>query len=165
MDEVIAAAAEAMEEEKEEEIAGAVPLSYNEESLVEASGILYREECVRKGNWTGGPNSLSITKTSVAPYLPAPVPSILPLASSCAAIVFNMEATLSPTNLPSVMKSVVALSSPTIYNMSAAFLQNAQTIARAKHSTVSASEATVSAATGATSRKVAILDSAYTHHL
>ena len=110
--------------EEEEDVAGAVSLSDDEESLVEAGSILSQEECIRKFNWTGGPNSLNIIKTSVAPYLPAPVPSTLPLASVCAAIVANKDATLSPTNLPHVMKSVVALRSPTIYKMAATFLQH-----------------------------------------
>ena len=125
VDEVIAASAEAMKGE-EEDIAGAFSLSDNDESLVEAGDILSREECERQGNWTSGPNSLKITKTSVAPpYLLAPVPSTLPLASACAAIVANQDASLSPTNLPPVMKSVVTLFSPTIYKMAAAFLQRA----------------------------------------
>ena len=64
MDEVIAVAAEDI---KEEDIVGAVYLSDNEESLVEAGGILSWEECVRQGNCKGGPNSLNMTKTSVAP--------------------------------------------------------------------------------------------------
>ena len=132
---------------------------------MEAGGILSREECVQQGNWTGGPNSLNITKTSVAPYLPAPVPSTLFLASACADIVANKGATLSPTNLPSVMKRVVTLFFPTIYKMAAAFLQHSQTLVRSEHSPVSASEATISAATGRTSRKVDILDSGDTQHL
>ena len=79
MDEVIAAVAEAMEEEegeggKEEDVVGAFLLSDDEEILVEAGCILSWEECIRKNNWAGGPNSLNITKTSVAPYLPAPRP-------------------------------------------------------------------------------------------
>ena len=111
-------------EEEEEDIAGAVSLSDDEESLVEADRILSREECVWQRNWTDGPNSLNITKNSVAPYLPAPVPSKIPLASACAAIVVNQDSYLSPTNLPPVMKSVVTLRSPTIYKMAAAFLQS-----------------------------------------
>ena len=59
-------AEEAMEEE-EEDITEVVSLSDDEKSIVEAGGILYREECVRQVNWTGRPNSLNITKTSVAP--------------------------------------------------------------------------------------------------
>ena len=113
----------------------------------------------------GRPNSLHITKTSAAPYLPAPVPSMLPLASACAAIVAYQDASLSPTNLPPIMKSVVTLCSPTIYNMAAALIQHAQTLAQAQQSPVSASEAVVSAAAGATSRKVDILDSGATHHI
>ena len=82
VDEVIAASAEAMKG-GEEDIAGVFSLSDNDESLVEAGEILSREECARQGNWTSGPNSLNITKTSVAPpYLLAPVPSTLPLASA-----------------------------------------------------------------------------------
>ena len=167
MDKVIAAEAEAMkEEEEEEDISGAVSLSYDEESLVEAGGILSWEECVRQGNWTGRPNSLNITKTYVPPpYLPAPVPSTLPIASACAAIFANQYASLSPTNLSPNMKSDVTLRYPTIYNMAAAFLCHAQTLAQSQHSPVSASKAAVSAAAGATSCKVAILDSGATHYL
>ena len=83
-------------EEDEEDVAGAVSLLDDDDSLVEAGGILSQEECVQEGNWTGGPASLNNTKTSVAPYLPAFVPSTLPLASACANIVTNKDATLSP---------------------------------------------------------------------
>ena len=58
------AAAEAM---KEEDITEVVSLSDDEESIMEAGGILYREECVRQVTWTGRPNTLNITKNSVAP--------------------------------------------------------------------------------------------------
>ena len=132
---------------------------------MESGGILSREECIWQRNWTGGPNSLNITKTYVAPYLPAPVPSTLPLASVCAAIVANKYVTFSPTNLPLVVKSFVTLFSPTIYNMEAVFLQHAQTLAHAQHSPISAREAAVSAATGAPSSRVDILDSGDTQHL
>ena len=164
MEKFIAAAAEAMEEE-EEDVTGAVSLSDDEESLVEAGGILSREECVQEGNWMVRPNSLNNTKTSVAPYLPVPVPSTLPLASACAAIVTNKDATLSPTNLPPVVNSVATLRSTTIYKMASALLQHAQTLARERHSPISASESAVSAAAGATYSKVDILDSGSTHHL
>ena len=137
----------------------------DEDILVESGSILSWEECVQEGNWTGGPSSFNNTKTSFALYLPAPVPSTLPLASVCAAIVTNKDATLSPTNLPTVFNSVVTLRSTTIYKMEAAFLQHAKTLAREQHSPISASEATVSAAAGATSSKVAILNSRATHHL
>ena len=82
-----------------------------------------------------------------------------------ATIVANKEATLSPTNLPSTVKSVVTLFYPTIYKMAATFLQHAQTLASAQHSPVFASKAAVSAAVGATSSKVAILDSGAIHHI
>ena len=132
---------------------------------MESGSILSWEECVQEGNWTGGPSSFNNTKTSFALYLPAPVPSTLPLASVCAAIVTNKDATLSPTNLPTVFNSFVTLCSTTIYKMEAALLQHAKTLAREQHSPISASEATVSAAAGATSSKVAILNSRATHHL
>ena len=143
-------------EEEEDDVAGAFSLLDDEESLVEVGGILSWEEFLRKGNWTSGSNSFNITKICVSPYLPAPVPSTLPLSSVRAAIVSNKYATLSPTNLPPFVKSSVTLCSPIIYNMAAAFLQHAQTLARAEHSPISASKAAVSAAAGATSRKVAI---------
>ena len=165
MDEVITAVAEAMEEEEEKDVAGAVSLSDDEESLVEAGRILYREECVREGNWTGGPSSFNNNKTSVAQYLPVPVPSTLPLASACSAIVTNKDATLSPTNLPPVVNSVVTLRYPTISKMAAALLQHTQTLVREQHSPISASETAVSVAADSTSIKVAILDSGTTHHL
>ena len=128
MDEVIAAATEDMEEE-EEEVSGAVSLSDDVESLLESGGILSRDDCVREGNWTGGPSSCSFnnTKTSVALYSPAPMPSMLTLASARAAIVTNKDAILSPTNLLPVVKSVATFCSPTIYKMATAFPQHAQT--------------------------------------
>ena len=86
---------------------------------MESDGILSQEECVREGNCMCRPNRLNNTKTSIAPYLPAPVPITLPLASACAAIVINKDTTLSPTNLPFVVKSVVTLCSPTIYKTAA----------------------------------------------
>ena len=49
VDKVVAAVAEAMEEE-DKDVSGAVSLLDDEESLVEAGGILYQEDCVRKGN-------------------------------------------------------------------------------------------------------------------
>ena len=71
----------------------------------------------------GRRNILNITMNYVAPYLP-PISSTLPLASACATIFAYKDATLSPTNLPPVMKSVVTLLSPTVYKMAAAFLQH-----------------------------------------
>ena len=120
---------------------------------------------MQEGNWTDRHNSLNNTKTSVALYLPATVPSMLPLASACAAIVTNNDDTLSSTNLPFVVKSVVTLRSPTIYTMAAAFLQHTQTLAREQHSPISANKAVVYVAAGATSSKVDILDSEATYHL
>ena len=49
--------------------------------------------------------------------------------------------------------------------MATAFPQHAQTLAREQHSPISTREADVSAASGATSSKVAILDSGATHHI
>ena len=49
--------------------------------------------------------------------------------------------------------------------MAAAFLQHAQTLARAQHSPISASEAAIFAAAGANYRKVSIVDSGATYHL
>ena len=63
------------------------------------------------------------------------------------------------------MKSVVILRSPTIYKMAAALIQHTHTLSRTQHSPVSYSEAAVSAAAGATSIKMAILDCGATHHL
>ena len=63
------------------------------------------------------------------------------------------------------MKSVSTLRSPTIYNMAAAFLQQAHTLEREQLSPVSAREAAVSAAAASTPHKVAILESGATHHL
>ena len=137
----------------------------DKESLVEAFGILSWEDCVWEGNWKVGPSSFNNTNTSVVPYLPAPVPSMLPLASAYATIVTNKDAILSSTNLPPVVKSVVTLCSTTIHNMAAAFHQHTQTLAREQHSPISAIKAAVSAASGPTSINVATLDSGTTHHL
>ena len=110
----------------------------DKESLVEAFGILSWEDCVWEGNWKVWPSSFNNTNTSVVPYLPAPVPSTLPLDSGCAAIVTNKDASLSPTNPPPIVKSVVTLRSPTIYKMAAAFLQHTHTLAREQHYPISA---------------------------
>ena len=97
--------------------------SDDEESLVKSGSTLSLEDCVCQGKWMGRPNSLNITKNSFAPYLP-PISSTLPLASACATFVAYKDATLSPTNLPPGMKSVVTLLSPTVYKMAAVFLQH-----------------------------------------
>ena len=92
--------------EEEEDITGVVPLSDDEESLAEDGGILLREECMQEGNWMGGTSTFDNAKPAVAPYLPTPVPSTIPLACMCAAIVPTKAATLSPTNLPPVVNSL-----------------------------------------------------------
>ena len=128
-----------MQEEREEDSAEAVSITDDEASLVEAGGILSREEV----------NNI----TNVAPY-PAVVPttSTNPLARACAVITrrSSPDTPAQPaSSTPAVHnRSVVTLRSPSIYKLAAAHLA-----------------ASGGVASYTASSQVAILDSGITCHL